>query len=86
MREPGGRTEAVVTTSEEEYVSQVGMETRRCNNLFSGSLNNMNGYEYVIKEIEQRLFEDGKEAVGIKQFQSKHNQHQAKGGGVHSNG
>ena len=61
-------------------MSQVGMETGRCNNLFAGPLNSMNEYEYVIKEIEQRLFEYGKEAVGIKQFQGKDNEQQVKGG------
>ena len=86
MREPDGRIEDAVTISEEEYVSQVGMETGRCNNLFAGSLNNMNEYEYVIKEIEQRLFEDGKEVIGIKEFQSKNNQQQVKGGGIHYSG
>ena len=40
----------------------------------------MNECDYVIKEIEQRLFEDGKVVIGIKQFQSKDNQQQVKGG------
>jgi len=73
MREPDSRTEATVVVSEEEDVSQVAMETGRCNDLFTRSLKNLKEYYYMIKEIEQRFFEDGKEAVGIKQFQSEDN-------------
>ena len=43
----------------------------------------MNDYDYVIKEIEHRMFEDGKEAVGIKQFISEVNQQQVKEGEIH---
>lgn len=83
MREPDGRTEVVITIFKEEDVSQVAMERGGCNNLFASSLKCMNEYEYVIKEIEQILFEDGKEVVGIKQFQIEDNQQQVKGGEVH---
>ena len=86
MREPDGRAKAILIVSEEEDVSQVVMVTGRCNNLFVGWLKSINEYDYVIKEIEQRLFGDGKEAVGIKQFQSKDNQQHVKGGGFHYNG
>ena len=81
MRESDSRIEA--TVFEEEDVSQVTMEIGICNNLFAGSLKSMNEYESVIREIEQRLSEDGKEAVGIKQFQSEDNRQQVKGVEVH---
>jgi len=54
MREPNGRIEVAVIVSEDRDVFQVAMEIGRCNNLFAGSLKNMNEYEHVIKEIEQR--------------------------------
>jgi len=50
MREPDCRTKTTVIVYEEEDVSQVVMETGRCNNLFVGSLKSMNEYEYVIRD------------------------------------